>query len=62
VGVPQPLMFLGEAMIRKRNIGTLAALGGITAIAALLTGLPSAKADELSDLRANQDLLQQRID
>ncbi|HEV8032198.1 MAG TPA: DcaP family trimeric outer membrane transporter [Stellaceae bacterium] len=49
-------------MIRKRNIGTLAALGGITAIAALLTGLPSAKADELSDLRANQDLLQQRID
>src|ERR1700693_3067458 len=62
VGNPQPLMFLGGAMIRKRNIGTMAALGGVTAIAALLTGLPSAKADELSDLRANNELLQQRVE
>jgi hypothetical protein len=49
-------------MITKRNIGTIAVLGGVTAVVALLTGLPSARADELSDLRANNDLLQQRID
>src|SRR5215467_13543641 len=40
----------------------LAAIGGLTATIALLTGLPSAKADELADLRANQELLQRRID
>jgi len=28
----------------------------------LLAGVPSAKADELADLRANQELLQQRLD
>jgi len=49
-------------MITKRTIATLTALGGFTAAMALLSGLPSAKADELSDLRANQELLQQRID
>src|SRR5437667_11252932 len=49
-------------MIRKRNIGTMAALGGLTAAIALLTGLPSASADELGDLRANQELLQRRVD
>ena len=49
-------------MSTKRTIGTLAALGGLTAAIALLSGLPSAKADELSDLRANQQLLQQRLD
>src|SRR6266550_8786195 len=49
-------------MIRKRNIGTMAALGGLTAAIALLTGLPAASADELADLRANQELLQKRID
>ena len=49
-------------MIRKRTIATMAALGGFTAAIALLSGLPAAKADELADLRANQDLLQQRID
>src|SRR5438552_18002474 len=52
----------GGAMIRKRTIGTLAALGGLTATAALLSGLPAAKADELADLRANQELLQRRLD
>jgi hypothetical protein len=40
----------------------MAALGGFTAAVALLSGLSAAKADELADLRANQDLLQQRID
>ena len=41
---------------------SIAALGGVTATIALLTGLPTVKADELADLRANQELLQRRID
>ena len=49
-------------MIRKRNIGRVAAIGGLTATIALLMGLPAANADELADLRANQELLQRRID
>ena len=49
-------------MTRKRNIGSAVAIGGATAVIALLTGLPGARADELADLRANQQLLQQRID
>ncbi len=49
-------------MTRKRNIGSVAAIGGLTATVALLTCLPAAKADELADLRANQELLQRRID
>src|ERR1700726_1407894 len=57
----QPLVF-GGAMIRKRNIGRAAAIGGVAATVALLTGLPVASADELADLRANQELLQRRID
>jgi Porin subfamily len=49
-------------MTRAQGIGTLAAIGGLTAMIALQTGLPSARADELQDLIANQQLLQQRID
>jgi hypothetical protein len=49
-------------MTRMRDIGSVAALGGMTAAALLLTGLPGARADELADLRANQQLLQERID
>jgi hypothetical protein len=49
-------------MTKTRTIGTLAAIGGVTATIALLTGLPAATADELADLRANQELLQRRID
>jgi hypothetical protein len=49
-------------MIGKRNIGSVAAIGGMSAAIALLTGLPAASADELADLRANQELLQKRID
>src|SRR5436309_10874449 len=49
-------------MTNKRNIGTVAALGGLTAAVALITALPSARADELGDLRANQELLQRRVD
>jgi hypothetical protein len=49
-------------MSRKRKRGNLAAIGGLTAVTALLTGFTAARADELADLRANQQLLQQRID
>ena len=49
-------------MIRNRTIATLAALGGFIAALVLLSGPPSAKADELSDLRVNQELLQRRLD
>jgi Porin subfamily len=49
-------------MTKTRTIGTFAAIGGLTATIALLTGLPAANADELADLRANQELLQRRID
>src|SRR5689334_23294053 len=47
---------------RTRGIDGFAAIGGLTAAIALLTGLPAAQADELADLRANQELLQRRID
>ncbi len=49
-------------MITKRTFGTAAAIGGMAAVVALLTGVPSAQADELSDLRANNQLLQQKLD
>jgi hypothetical protein len=49
-------------MTKPHRIGTLAAIGGLTASIALLTGLPAPRADELSDLRANQELLQRRIE
>jgi hypothetical protein len=59
----------GVAMIGKRNIGSVAAIGGLSAAVALVTGLPAASADELADLRAkqqllqtNQEVLQKRID
>jgi hypothetical protein len=48
--------------MRTPGIGTFAAIGGLTAAIALLTGLPAASADELADLRANQELLQRRIE
>ena len=49
-------------MTRAQGFGSLAAIGGLTALIALQTGIPTANADELADLRANQQLLQQRID
>jgi len=49
-------------MIRNRRIFSAVAAGGFVAAVALLTGSVAARADELSDLRANQELLQQRID
>jgi hypothetical protein len=52
----------GAKMAITRRIGALAAIAGLTAAIALQTGLPPAQADELSDLQANIQLLQQRID
>src|SRR6266436_8195466 len=59
----------GGIMTGKRNIGSMAAIGGLSAAIALLTGLPAVSADELADLRSkqqllqsNQELLQKRID
>jgi hypothetical protein len=49
-------------MTRTPAIGAFAAIGGLTAAVALLTGLHAARADELADLRANQELLQRRLD
>lgn len=44
------------------RIGTVVAIGGMTAIGALLTGMRSGQADELSELRASQVLLESRIE
>jgi hypothetical protein len=49
-------------MMKGLKIATIAALGTSTAALAMLTGLAAARADELSDLRLNQQLLSQRID
>jgi hypothetical protein len=49
-------------MSGKRNLGFLAAFAGLVAMTTVLAGSPAARADELADLRANQQLLQQRID
>jgi Porin subfamily/DcaP outer membrane protein len=49
-------------MRKSSGLGGSAAIAGLTAAIALLTGLPAAKADELADLRANQELLQRRIE
>ncbi len=49
-------------MTGKRNIGSVAAIGGSIAAIALLAGSSGARADEMADLRANQELLQKRID
>jgi hypothetical protein len=47
---------------RTYRVRSAAAIGGLTATVALLTGLPAASADELADLRANQELLARRIE
>jgi hypothetical protein len=48
-------------MTTARRLGAVAAIGTLTAGIALLTGLSSARADELQQLEANQQLLQQEI-
>jgi hypothetical protein len=49
-------------MIRTLATGAFAAITGPIAAIALLAGSSAARADELADLRANQELLQKRID
>ena len=49
-------------MTRTDCTSGLAALAGLTATIALATALPPASADELEDLRVNQELLQRRIE
>jgi hypothetical protein len=49
-------------MTRSRSFGSLSAIGGLTAAIAVVAGFADARADEMADLRANQLLLQQRID
>src|SRR5205823_6888444 len=49
-------------MSRRRGAGIVPAIGWSLPVFVLATGLSTARADELSDLRANQELLQRRID
>src|SRR5215831_15302550 len=49
-------------MTRGRILCSMAAIGAPVAAFSLLAGSPVANADELADLRANQELLQKRID
>src|SRR5438094_149958 len=49
-------------MTKTRAASAVVKIGGSVAAIALLTGLPAARSDELADLRANQELLQKRID
>jgi len=49
-------------MTGQRNCARLAAIGGLIAAISLPTGSSGARADELADLRTNQELLQKRID
>src|SRR6266446_7685148 len=49
-------------MSRIRNAGIVPAIGWSLPVFALATGLSVARADELADLRANQELLQKRVD
>src|SRR5205814_6706952 len=49
-------------MSRRRGAGIVPAIGWSLPVFVLATGLSTARADEIGDLRANQELLQRRID
>src|SRR5438477_7854559 len=49
-------------MSRRRGAGIVPAIGWSLPVFVLATGLSAARADEISDLRANQELQQRRID
>jgi len=49
-------------MTRRRSVRVAATRGAIGAAVLIFSGIPASKADELADLRANQELLQKRID
>src|SRR5260221_177159 len=52
----------GCTMSWSGNAAITAVSGGVISVVALLAAVPSAKADELADLRPNQDLPRQRLD
>ena len=52
----------GTAMTGSWKRSTVAAIGGMAAVSALLTGIPAARADEVAELRLNTEMLQRRID
>src|SRR5213078_3768858 len=49
-------------MSRRRGAGIVPAIGWSLPVFVLATGLSTARADEIGDLRANQELLQRRVD
>src|ERR1700724_4169084 len=49
-------------MSGKRRVGLVPVIGGSLPVFFLATGLSTVRADELADLRANQELLQRRVD
>src|ERR1700732_5196511 len=49
-------------MSRRRSAGIVPVIGWSLPVFVLATGLSAARADELADLRANQELLQRRLD
>src|SRR4030081_2032392 len=49
-------------MSRRRGAGIVPVIGWILPAFVVATGLSAARADELADLRANQELLQRRVD
>jgi len=49
-------------MSRRRRAGIVPVIGWSLPVLVLATGLSAARADEIGDLRANQELLQRRID
>lgn len=52
----------GTAMTGSWKRSAVAAIGGMAAVSALLTGVPAARADEVAELRLNTEMLQRRID
>jgi len=49
-------------MTNRRNLASITAIIACALSAPMAIGSYSAKADELSDLRVNQELLQKRLD
>ena len=49
-------------MSNPRTVGVVTTIAGSIVAVALVVGAPGVAADELSDLRANSELLQRRLD
>src|SRR5436190_19070911 len=48
--------------MKGRSAGVLSVTGGVLPLIFLVSGIQAARADEIADLRANQELLQRRVD